>query len=57
MEAVIVRGRSGDGGLSRLGEAAGELSDGKAGEFLSGIGVDVFEAMMVPDCFEAATRL
>jgi hypothetical protein len=47
VDAVIVRGRSGDGGLSRTGEAAGELSDGKAGECLSGLGVGVFEAMTV----------
>jgi hypothetical protein len=47
VDAVIVRGRSGDGGLSRIGEAAGEFSDGKAGDFLSGLRVGAFEAMTV----------
>jgi hypothetical protein len=51
VDAVIVRGRSGDDGLSAIGEAWGELSDGKAGEacadvYLPGVGDDGLEAIL-----------
>jgi hypothetical protein len=36
VEAVMVRGRWGDGDRSGIGEAGGELSDGKAGDETSG---------------------
>jgi hypothetical protein len=51
VDAVIVRGRSGDDGLSTIGEAWGELSDAKAGEAcadmsLPGLGDDGWDAIL-----------
>lgn len=46
VDAVMVRGKSGEGGLSMMGDAAvGELSDGMAGEYFPGFGDEAFEAI------------
>jgi hypothetical protein len=45
VDAVMVRGRSGEGGLSMMGDAAaGELSDAMAEEYFPGFGDEAFEA-------------
>lgn len=46
MDAVIVKGRSGDGSLSGMGEAGGEASDCKAGEGCALAGFGEGDAML-----------